>query len=1505
MKRYITILFFFFALAYVKGQPPQMAVFFNNEAVDSMGNYSFNTGGVSYSSTYYEEATHSIYFRNGQQDDATTTTELNLNTGAGLTISFWFRNGQTTGAPYPFAFQANGLKAYLDAANRRVYFRDAYATDNAGTGTGVYSYNTWTHAVFIKYSATSQYGRIYIDGVDQTTDSIMNSPVDYTNALTIGNLTADGWSSFSGYIDNFQYYNYALTDAQIDSLYDNGTTNFILGVAGGGGGGEGTYTPTTGRHVWFMRAGAQQIIRQAGLFRYAIAKNIISSTYPIAHDQDVTIAEENAADDVVLELNYNRNYEKRGTLTWTETGGTGADYFAIADSTVKIQAHAADGSYTLTYSVTDGFLTGTGTVNITVIDSSLTYLVGVGGDYTNMNFTQVSGRYYFLKRGQEFSVTTPEYISQDNVFYGAYGVGTRPILKAAISLGDSYGLIDITNRSNITIRDIDLYSSAGGLATVFTHGICYNVTFDNCEIRSNAATRTYQLMRIAQIYGGGLKNCLIHETLEDGVYVFGWGGASSDDMVTVEGNYVYNVNSRGSAGNGDCMDWGASSAYFSNYCHFKYNLLDRSNTTYKHCLKYIANYNGTASGSIIEHNRMECYNAYNDWGQAGLSVYLAPECIIRYNVIKNGTRGFYTPNTSGEPQYNVTNGNINLEIYGNLIINSWFAAIELNNVTDNAEIYNNTIVDYATYNANTPRGIYVWSGCSGVKVKNNIIHTTSGYDDYPIYDNNGDVEEDYNLFFPDDGSWTRGTHSLEGDPLFVNGRHSAYEINTYSPAYHAGTDLAIEYDLYGVQWSTTPSMGYKEYGAAVPTTPVTADYYFCAVDGNDANDGLTASTPKQTLTELNSIIAGAATATTIAISDTAYYGNIIIHSANDITLVGWNKYGNISPTIYGTKQLTSWSSAGTNLWTKSDVVLPDTEKDYYENQDTDNGIALLNGLFINGTWYQNARTPNTGWYEMEGVASDFLSYFDDTDLSMTTNQYQNAYAYINVEDWLADKVKIASNTATRFNLTSSYFTSGYSLKHYTSGTKLGYALFNTTPDQNGEWKYDYATQTITLYHTTNPSSLTIYAPVEDSIISIDDSYNITLKDISTWGSHKYNISIKNSHDITTEYVNTDYSAYAGIYIYNSYDIYHRYDTVMNANGAGIFFQGSLAGDEQVVGCWIDGVGSTPGWDDAIAGYYGLYSKNPKSNLLYQRNYIAHTGYSGIAAIAYDGLAHGTFSIANNYITDFCEHLTDGGGIYVHQFMLNKAKSINNNLVVNQGTDYSFMRRNYPITQGIYLDEKQAYTTVTNNTTVGVGVGFFNQYNSNNNSFTYNLSVDHDVDGYYSYQSGFYKEGPFDGNANYLTWQYNTVVATDETGSTGFTWGDDNTPSFTGMTINNNYYFNPFRSDSKIIGSRHNWGDKQLYTLAEWGTYIGWELGSTYNQNNWTFDDVTGISEADFTQVFSNWSDASHSFSLGNCVFIDTDGDTVSGSISVGAFDSEVLFYVSGTIGTIDENIYTP
>jgi hypothetical protein len=214
--------------ATVLGQQPRMAVFFNNAATDSMGNYTFTSSGITYSSATYEEPTHSVVFGDGLQHHVTATSTTNLNTGSGYAISMWFKTSKTSGYPYLFTFGINELKAYMDCANRNIHFRDAYGDNDALTGNAVYTYGEWTHVVFIKYNEDLGYGRIFINGTDQTSDSVMSDPISLTGTLTMGNFTPTSYSSFGGNIDNFQYYDYALSDSQIDSLYDNGATNFIL-----------------------------------------------------------------------------------------------------------------------------------------------------------------------------------------------------------------------------------------------------------------------------------------------------------------------------------------------------------------------------------------------------------------------------------------------------------------------------------------------------------------------------------------------------------------------------------------------------------------------------------------------------------------------------------------------------------------------------------------------------------------------------------------------------------------------------------------------------------------------------------------------------------------------------------------------------------------------------------------------------------------------------------------------------------------------------------------------------------------------------------------------------------------------------------------------------------------------------------------------------------------------------------------------------------------------------
>ncbi len=224
--RYFIFILSFLSLG-LEAQQPQFATFLNNAAVDTMGNFTLTVSGATYSTTH-REPTHSASFGDQTLDKIYTSEEFNLNTGTGVAISCWVYTAETTDNTYLFAFGLDGLRAWFNTANRAIKFRDEYGSNDASTGSNSYSLSTWTHLVFVKYNEDGGNGKIFINGVDATIDSSMNSPIDYTHALTIGNLPGTEYNSFDGLVDGFQVYYYAPTPSQIDSLYDHGATNFIL-----------------------------------------------------------------------------------------------------------------------------------------------------------------------------------------------------------------------------------------------------------------------------------------------------------------------------------------------------------------------------------------------------------------------------------------------------------------------------------------------------------------------------------------------------------------------------------------------------------------------------------------------------------------------------------------------------------------------------------------------------------------------------------------------------------------------------------------------------------------------------------------------------------------------------------------------------------------------------------------------------------------------------------------------------------------------------------------------------------------------------------------------------------------------------------------------------------------------------------------------------------------------------------------------------------------------------
>lgn len=232
----IILVYIFLSFSLISfGQKPILKLLFDNEIVDSSGTGTLGStsGNVTYSSSIKYQGTHSFYpLYQGQWK---STSALNLTNS--FSVSLWFRSSITGTASLIgniAASNTNGWHMRLDGSNNSVYLytRNSTTIDVVQTNGTDWTDNTLTNVVVLVDEANSK-ARIYINKVFQTplsNDSIIRNDFDANQILTVnGYRDAAQHFNENGYIDNLQVYDYILTQAQIDSLYDLGATSFQLG----------------------------------------------------------------------------------------------------------------------------------------------------------------------------------------------------------------------------------------------------------------------------------------------------------------------------------------------------------------------------------------------------------------------------------------------------------------------------------------------------------------------------------------------------------------------------------------------------------------------------------------------------------------------------------------------------------------------------------------------------------------------------------------------------------------------------------------------------------------------------------------------------------------------------------------------------------------------------------------------------------------------------------------------------------------------------------------------------------------------------------------------------------------------------------------------------------------------------------------------------------------------------------------------------------------------------
>jgi len=129
--------------------------------------------------------------------------------------SVWFKSRNSSNSQGEIAgygqSQRNGIRIHNNV------FRSNYTSDLAGTTT--ISQNIWYHGV-VTYDGTTR--KIYINGVfDGASDTPASAAIS-SQSLTIG-VYPGGASSFNGELNELCYFDYALSESQVTTLYGTGS----------------------------------------------------------------------------------------------------------------------------------------------------------------------------------------------------------------------------------------------------------------------------------------------------------------------------------------------------------------------------------------------------------------------------------------------------------------------------------------------------------------------------------------------------------------------------------------------------------------------------------------------------------------------------------------------------------------------------------------------------------------------------------------------------------------------------------------------------------------------------------------------------------------------------------------------------------------------------------------------------------------------------------------------------------------------------------------------------------------------------------------------------------------------------------------------------------------------------------------------------------------------------------------------------------------------------------
>jgi parallel beta-helix repeat protein len=657
--------------------------------------------------------------------------------------------------------------------------------------------------------------------------------------------------------------------------------------------------------------------------------------------------------------------------------------------------------------------------------------------------------------------------------------------------------------------------------------------------------------------------------------------------------------------------------------------------------------------------------------------------------------------------------------------------------------------------------------------------------------------------------------------------------------------------------------------------------YYLSASGNDSNNGKSIATPWKTLTNLN--------AATLVAGDVVYFekGSVFNGflnvknngvSGNPILFTTYGT-GN-KPIIRSSTSVNSWTLYNGAIWkTTLSAVLG----------------KRIPSLFVNTIAQQIGREPNFnpsdgGFRVIKSHTTDNLSISESTSLPYPADSFKGGEVTIRTLNDLIKSEIITSHSGStvNFSIANATLTSENVIRD-----NYGYFFQNhiNALDQEGEWAHDISTNTLYLYSSVDPNTLSIEYPSAANTLVLTNRKFIEIQGLQFENAQSSVITMSGVGNITINNCNfnngNDYIAlgYGPIA-----DVIYTNNTITNCNNVGFRLEGCSG--VNFSNNSISDIGMRAGMGGpSYIPYTGLRllgSGTGNQNVI-ERNTLKNIGYHGI------NFGGDKMIVQYNEVSNYCYTKDDGGGIYT----VNN-QGLNNLIYKNIIHDAPGAFRGNPAgaspkTAGIYIDNNSQNQLIKENTIYNVGawgiMANLSSYNEASDNTVYNCKSAL-VSSSYANTFGTGGTTAMSSNntflRNILFSKLNSQYCGEYTNSiTGNNFG-----AFLG-TLDYNYYCQPF-SGGKEIKTIEGAQNKEYLLSVFKTTFLNYEAnGKSAPLKFSTLQDPDT-----FIRFEVNATGSSKVVSLGNKIYKDAKNVFFTSDITLLPYTSIVLLD-SGTLSVED------